>query len=119
MIAKISSGTSLLGALKYNQKKVDESVADVLYSQNIIRSTDGIYNIPMCMRSFEPYLAANIRTVNPLIHISLNPHPDDKLSNEQLTAIAHEYMEKLGYGKQPYLVYKHNDLEREHIHVRP
>jgi Relaxase/Mobilisation nuclease domain. len=117
MVAKISSGVSLFGALSYNQEKVDEGVADVLYSQNIIRSVDGSFNIPMCMRSFEPYLTANKKTVNPVIHISLNPHPDDVLTNEQLTLIAQEYMDKLGYGKQPYLVYKHEDIDRAHIHI--
>lgn len=117
MVAKISSGASLFGALKYNQQKVDEGVAEVLSSQNIIRPLDGSYNIPLCMRSFEPYLAANNKTKNPLIHISLNPHPDDILTNEQLYTIAQEYIEKLGYGKQPYLIYKHNDLDREHLHI--
>ena len=26
-------------------------------------------------------------------------------------------METLGYGKQPYIVFKHNDIAREHIHI--
>src|SRR3712207_3388560 len=49
--------------------------------------------------------------------ISLNPHPDEKLSDELLVQIAKEYMEALGYGKQPYIVFKHNDIAREHIHI--
>ena len=52
-----------------------------------------------------------------VFHCSLNPHPDEKLSNETLTQIAREYMETLGYGKQPYIVFKHNDIAREHIHI--
>lgn len=117
MVAKISAGRSLFGALTYNQTKVDEGTADVLFSQNIIRTVDGSYNMALCMRSFDPYLSANNKTVNPVIHISLNPHPDDILNDEQLSNIAREYMEKLGYGKQPYLVYKHEDIDRKHIHI--
>ncbi|WP_157257621.1 relaxase/mobilization nuclease domain-containing protein, partial [Dysgonomonas macrotermitis] len=117
MVAKISAGKSLFGALAYNQAKVDKGTADVLFSQNIIRTVDGSYNMALCMRSFEPYLAANNKTLNPVIHISLNPHPDDKLTDEQLSSIAQEYMDKLGYGKQPYLVYKHEDIDRKHIHI--
>ncbi|SHG37290.1 conjugal transfer protein MobB [Dysgonomonas macrotermitis] len=117
MVAKISSGKSLFGALSYNQTKVDKGQADVLFSQNIIRTIDGSYNIPLCMRSFAPYLAANNKTINPTIHISLNPHPDDVLTDEQLSCIAQEYMDKLGYGRQPYLVYKHDDIDRKHIHI--
>lgn len=39
-----------------------------------------------------------------MIHLSLNPHPDDRLSDGQLEAIGREYMEKLGYGDQPYII---------------
>ena len=52
-----------------------------------------------------------------VFHCSLNPHPDEKLSDETLMQIAKEYMETLGYGKQPYIVFKHNDIAREHIHI--
>ena len=57
------------------------------------------------------------RTKKMVFHCSLNPHPDEKLSDETLTQIAKEYMEALGYGKQPYIVFKHNDIAREHIHI--
>ena len=57
------------------------------------------------------------RTKKMVFHCSLNPHPDEKLSDETLTQIAKEYMEALGYGKQPYIVFKHSDIAREHIHI--
>ena len=57
------------------------------------------------------------RTKKTVFHCSLNPHPDEKLSDETLSQIAKEYMEALGYGKQPYIVFKHNDIAREHIHI--
>nr|WP_302798462.1 relaxase/mobilization nuclease domain-containing protein [Parabacteroides goldsteinii] len=62
-------------------------------------------------------MAANRRTEKPVIHISLNPHPDDVLTDEQLTAIGQEYMEKMGYGNQPYIIYRHEDIGRPHIHI--
>lgn len=62
---------------------------------------DGHPTIQHCMRSFEPYLVANRRTEKSVIHVSLNPHPDDVLTDEQLAAIGQEYMEKMGYGDQP------------------
>lgn len=117
MVAKISSGKSLFGALSYNQQKVDKKIANVIFSQNIIRTVDGSFNIPLCIRSFEPYLAANHKTENPAFHVSLNPHPGDVLSDAQLCDIAQEYMQKLGYGSQPYLVYKHEDTGRAHLHI--
>ena len=58
-----------------------------------------------------------MRTEKPIIHISLNPHPDDKLTDTELGDIAREYMEKIGYGEQPYVVFKHEDIDRHHLHI--
>ena len=62
-----------------------------------------------------PYLEANRRTSNTVFHVSLNPSPEDKLTNEQLREIANEYMQKMGYGEQPYIVFKHKDIDRGHL----
>ena len=53
----------------------------------------------------------------PVFHASLNPHPDDKPTDAQLAAIAQQYMTRIGYGNQPYYVFKHRDLERVHLHI--
>src|SRR5574344_1984038 len=83
MVAKINVGSSLFGALAYNQNKVDEEQGKVLFSNRMFESEDGNFNIQRCMESFEMHLPQDIKTEKPIIHISLNPHPDDKLSDEQ------------------------------------
>ena len=77
----------------------------------------GRLDIDACMESFRPYLEANRRTTNTVFHVLLNPSPEDKLTGEQLREIAREYMERMGYGNQPYIVFKHNDISREHLHL--
>ena len=64
------------------------------------------------------FIPPKCRTKNLVFHCSLNPHPKEKLTDEDLTRIAQEYMQKLGYGSQPYIVFKHHDIEREHIKMR-
>jgi hypothetical protein len=117
MIAKISSSNNPYGALSYNQNKVDEAHAQVIFANKMIEPADGNFDIHTCLQSFEPYLLANKRTEKPVLHISLNPDPKDKLSDEQLSEIAQIYMGKMGYGDQPFIVYKHEDIERKHIHI--
>ena len=117
MIAKINSSNNLYGALSYNQNKVDESHASVIFASRIMENKDGNFDIHTCLQSFEPYLLANKRTEKPVLHISINPNPKDKLSDEQLSEIAQTYMQKMGYGDQPFIVYKHEDIERRHIHI--
>ncbi len=117
MVAKIGSGSSLYSALAYNHQKVKEGNAKVLLVNNMMEPPNGNFGIGICTNSFEPYLLANKRTENPVIHISLNPDPKDKLNDEQFSEIAQEYMQKLGYGNQPFIVYKHEDIDRHHIHI--
>ena len=117
MVAKINVGSSLFGALAYNQNKVDEEQGKVLLSNRMFESEDGNFSIRRCMECFDMHLPADLKTEKPIIHISLNPHPDDVLSDNQLADIAKEYMDKLGYGDQPFLVYKHEDIARHHIHI--
>jgi hypothetical protein len=117
MIAKISSGDNLYGTLSYNLIKVNEDQAKAILANNMIESVDGKSDINLCLQSFEPYLSANRRTEKPVLHISLNPDPKDSVSDEQLSEIAQIYMQKMGYGNQPFIVYLHEDIERRHIHI--
>lgn len=117
MIAKIGHGANMTGALSYNQLKVDEENGQVLDTQKIIETPDGSYTVAQLYRSFEPYFIANKRTEKPVLHISLNPDPGDKVTDENFRQIAKDYMERMGYGEQPYIVFKHTDIERTHIHI--
>ena len=107
----------MYSALAYNHKKVNAGEAKVIFANNMVEPKDGNFSIGICTYSFEPYLLANKRTENPVIHISLNPDPNDELNDEQFAQIAEEYMQKLGYGNQPFVVYKHEDIDRHHIHI--
>ena len=119
MVANIRSGSSPGGALRYNKEKVDKDEAEVLFWQKMSEPFDkhGRLDIDACMESFWPYLEANRRTTNTVFHASLNPSPEDKLTDDQLRDIAQEYMERMGYGNQPYIVFKHKDISREHLHL--
>lgn len=117
MVAKINTGSSLFGALSYNQEKVEEGEAKILFGNRIVESINLGYTMHGMMESFKPYLDANNRTEKPILHISLNPHPDDKLNDIQMLEIAQRYLEQMDYGNQPYIVYKHEDLDRHHLHI--
>ena len=117
MIAKISSSNTLYGALAYNQNKLEDDHAKVILTNRMIEPADGNITIQICLQSFDPYLIANRKTEKPVFHASINPDPKDKLTDEQLSQIATEYMQKMGYGDQPYIVYKHEDIARTHIHI--
>ena len=63
------------------------------------------------------FRSANRKTEKPVLHISLNPDPKDCVDEERFIEMAEEYMRRMGFGDQPYIVYRHNDIGREHLHI--
>ncbi|GEM63887.1 mobilization protein [Sphingobacterium faecium NBRC 15299] len=117
MIAKIGRSSNLYGALAYNQLKVQHEKGEILLTNKMIETKNGHYSVAQLAESFAPYLIANRNTEKHTIHISINPDPKDKVTNEQFQNIAEQYMKEMGYGEQPYIVFKHSDIDRSHIHI--
>ncbi|MBO9692981.1 conjugal transfer protein MobB [Chryseobacterium sp.] len=117
MIAKIGKGENLWGALTYNQQKVDNEKGTVLFTNKIPDLWDRPYSVKFFHQYFEPYLIANNKTEKPVRHFSLNPDPEDKVNDKDYREMAQQYMQEMGYGNQPYVVFKHTDIDRTHIHI--
>ena len=117
MVAKISLGNSLYGALVYNGEKINKEKGRLLDTNKIFNDGTGTVNIHRAFEDFKRWMPANSKAEKTMMHISLNPHPDDRLSDVDFARLAHEYMEKMGFGDMPYLVFKHEDIDRHHIHI--
>ena len=116
MIAKISPPSKdLMKTLTYNFRKVDRDQADILLSGQL--SADGRLTAERVFREMTAYIPSGTRTKNIVFHASINPRPDEPLSDDRLRTIAREYLCRLGYGDQPFIVFKHRDIVREHIHL--
>lgn len=117
MIAKIGRSSNLFGTLSYNNTKMEKEKGEILLTNKMIETADGKYSVAQLARSFEPYLLANRNTEKHTLHISLNPDPKDNVSNEKYRLMAQQYMQDMGYGEQPFVVFKHTDIDRSHIHI--
>ena len=117
MVAKISIGSSLYGALAYNGEKINKENGRILGSNKIIIPSNGQVNISDMVDNFRECMPKMGKTKKPVLHISLNPHPDDKLTDQDFEILAREYLDQLGFGEQPYVIYKHEDIDRHHIHI--
>lgn len=117
MVAKISLGSSLYGAIVYNGEKINKEKGRVLDTNKIYNDGSGNIDIHRAFEDFKRWMPQHSRAEKTMMHISLNPHPDDRLSEMQYTQLAHEYMEKMGFSEMPYLIVKHEDIDRHHIHI--
>ncbi|WP_143307247.1 relaxase/mobilization nuclease domain-containing protein [Chitinophaga vietnamensis] len=116
MVAKIKTPKSILRVLNYNENKVKEGNARLIHAGNFLQEKEDM-NFYDKLDRFEHLHALNQRTANKTVHISLNFHPTETFSVEKLAGIADDYMERIGFAKQPYLVYEHFDAGHPHIHI--
>jgi Relaxase/Mobilisation nuclease domain len=116
MVAKITIPKSIEAALNYNEKKVQKGAAECLHAGNYLSEAKNM-NFYQKLNGFEMLNNLNSRATTKTIHISLNFDPTEKLSNNKLIEVANVYMEKIGFGQQPFLVYKHEDAGHPHIHI--
>lgn len=116
MVARINTSKSISNTLNYNEQKLKSDKAELLYASGYIKRAEKMSYADK-IRQFERYTSLNERARTNTMHISLNFDPADDLSKEKLTAIAEQYMEGIGFGHQPYLVYRHFDAAHPHIHI--
>jgi hypothetical protein len=116
MVGKISIGKSLIGVLNYNENKVKEGHAVCLDAVGYGREANELSFYEKLNR-MQRLTDLNPKAKTNALHISLNFDPSEKPSDDLLRAIAASYMEKIGFGEQPYLVYRHTDAGHDHIHI--
>src|SRR5690606_23744658 len=115
MIAKQSIGSSFMGALSYNLKKMhhpDREVrAELLASNFISLDKSDVKKEVDLVASLNPRLQKNT------YHTSLNFAQGEKVSNEKMLAVAEEYMERMGFRDNPYFIFRHHDTSHPHCHI--
>ncbi len=116
MVAKINTSKRLLTALNYNEKKAAQGKATCMYAGNYLQQADQM-NFYQKLSRLENQNKLNERATTKTLHISLNFDPKEKFSKDKLIEIAREYMDRINFKEQPYLVYQHTDAAHPHIHI--
>ena len=112
MVVKImKSCPSVKNAMDYNERKVSSGDAELLATVNKRASDASIQD------TFRFLENRNIRSKDVSFHMSVNPSETDGMTPEMALDFINKLMDGLGYGNQPYAVYRHTDIDREHYHV--
>ncbi|AGA80566.1 relaxase/mobilization nuclease domain-containing protein [Echinicola vietnamensis] len=116
MMAVIKVGRNINSILYYHFRKISEGKADLItvhgfggQGERMDRKELNAY--------FRSYTLRNNRVKVNAIHIFLHFSQTDSLDKRSLRYIAQQYMKRIGYGKQPYVVFNHTDSYKPHIHV--
>jgi hypothetical protein len=117
MVAVIKPSHSMHRIFNYNENKVKEGVAECIGAENFPLNADEMslkMKLGFLLKRTE--LRKDVERKN--VHISLNFDPSEKhLTGGKMMEIAKTYMQKIGFGEQPFLVYQHHDAGHPHIHI--
>jgi len=116
MVAVIKTGHSIHRIVNYNENKVKDGVAECISAANYPKDADKL-SLNNKLNRLLNQAALNTNVSRNSVHVSLNFDQSENHSKEKLEAIANTYMERIGFGNQPYLVYQHHDAGHPHIHI--
>jgi hypothetical protein len=119
MVIVIHQASSTANAFFYNERKAKEGKATFYHSRNTPSVNPFIYSAQHRHQIFKRIEDSNTRVKNKGLHISFNPTMNDmiRLGEKGIRTELDNLMKHLGYGSQPYLVYRHADIDRVHFHI--
>lgn len=101
--------------VQYNDKKVEKGSGELMLMKNF----PSFINEDSSQQEVRDYLKSiskNERVEKPQFHAVVSTKFREHTKKE-LTRIAENFMDELGYGKQPFIVVFHNDTENHHVHI--
>lgn len=116
MVARITASKSIRVILYYNENKVDEGEARLILASGFAGEAEQL-DRQQKLNRFSHLLRLKPNVKTNAVHVTLNFHSSEKLGNEKLQKIGMEYMDRIGFGEQPFLVYRHLDAAHMHMHI--
>ncbi|HET6256746.1 MAG TPA: relaxase/mobilization nuclease domain-containing protein [Puia sp.] len=115
MRPKITSCHHISHSIIYNEQKIEVNKAERLAAANMLKPLDRLSQDDIIHR-FERRMELNDR-VRTSLHITLNFDPQDELANDRMQEIARTYMKDIGFERQPWIAWRHNDAGHPHCHI--
>ena len=120
MIATILKSSSTFSAVRYNERKVEHGVAELVAIRNFgyLQDAPDMRGITSLRNYLMDYSTKNDRTRMTQFHAAISCKGSE-YSKEELIAIAWKYLDKMGYNNegQPILMYFHHDTDNNHLHI--
>ncbi len=116
MHTKIRSSKNLMEVLWYHERKVKNGVAECIYAGNMIKDAEDL-SLKEKQYHIERLLSLNDRVEKKTLHVIVSFHTDDHPDKEKLRQLIPEYMEGMGWARQPYVAYLHRDTQHLHVHI--
>ena len=116
MIVKIlGSASSNFHGVQYNDKKVEKGTGELMLMKNF-PSFINEKSSQEAVRNYLKSISKNEKVKKPQFHAVISTKFQQH-NKEELTKVAEDFMQEMGYGNQPFIVVFHNDTENNHVHI--
>src|SRR6185312_7037738 len=116
MHAKISLGRSIGRVLYYHELKMKKGQAEILAAGNFLKEVRDL-TLGDKLYQFERLILQNERADKKVLQVFMTFGKGEQVSNEQMAAVSKDYLQAMGFGDQPWLIYRHNDTGHPHAHL--
>lgn len=116
MYAKITGFSRASGPLGYNERKVEKNEAECIKAVNFLKNANQMTRAEK-LQPFIDLAGLNHLATNTSQQVFLQFDPADNLDDDKICTIAAAYMQDMGFGDQPYLIYRHTDTAFPHVHI--
>lgn len=114
VVVVLKAATSFAG-IGYNERKNEEGKSELLVAENFAMNPDNLKK-----SDYIAYMESVCRT-NPAVKAkqfhAVISCKGREYSAEDLKNVALQYINKMGYGNNPYMIYFHSDTENNHVHI--
>lgn len=115
MVVVILKAATSFAGIDYNERKNEKGKSELLVAENFAMNPDSLKK-----SDYIAYMETVCRT-NPAVKAkqfhAVISCKGREYSPEELKGVALQYIDKMGYGNNPYLIYFHSDTENNHVHI--
>lgn len=117
MTVKILSSTSTFKGVSYNTNKMQSGKGELMKFKNFGYLQSAQKVTPAEMKTFlKVHSNRNTRVQNKQFHAIISCK-EREYNKKELTKMAEKWLEKMGYGDNPYLIVFHGDTKNNHVHM--
>lgn len=115
MIVKIFKAAHSFAGVNYSERKNEEGRSELLSAANFAINPENLKKSDY-ISYMEKVCMTNSRVKGKQFHATISCKGKE-YSVDELKNIALQFVDKMGYGKNPYLIYFHSDTANNHVHI--